>query len=560
MNCMELMLNGVENCVFFMWNNNEKMITILNATKNNMQLKWSEQKMNKKKIGCLLMASIMVSTFSTQKVFANSINELEGLSEATSSTLNTSDLEVNISEFDVNFDGDGRVLVTFNIDKEVSLKLTSKDDIVIKATNMSNGFSKTKAKHYSGYLNDEAGKKYGMGSILSPGTYTTVFAFDEFKGANLDQIKVELTVKNDGMQSMAIFDRTPAVDGGELPSIGVESKFPVTKIGCVGDVKTFTNNSGQTFINFEITETIDKLGTKDKIEIRWFDIDGKVIKQTLSHYTNFLTPVAADDITGSNPLGEKLGFLEVIPAGYYAISLNNSAAVSAEIKVLNFTDSVDGSEDDDMQVNTSVSIEANKGTVNEGEEIKISLKLPISIENIEDVTVYYKAVNKDNVERIVPLKGFTYNAETETHELEITNTADFAGEIFSVEKIEVITTGEGVIEINSEEVDLDGGNFEVIEKEVDKPSEGEGEESGPSEGDGEQNPSEEEEDGDIETPSEEESEDSKEESDKIEEDKPQEEGDKEQLPQTGGVVGTEMLLGFGTAITAIGTVLFKKKR
>lgn len=112
------------------------------------------------------------------------------------------------------------------------------------------------------------------------------------------------------------------------------NKFDIQLEGDVEDAKSYTNNNGQTFINFRITEDIEKLGFGDVIEIKWYDKAGNILKKSTSFYTDFLTPVAADDIVGNNPLGPKVGFGKKIPAGYYAVSYVNKDAVKASIKVV----------------------------------------------------------------------------------------------------------------------------------------------------------------------------------------------------------------------------------
>lgn len=141
----------------------------------------------------------------------------------------------------------------------------------------------------------------------------------------------------------------------ETPEFTGTVTFPVThkaieieKEGCVGEVKVQTNNNFQTFLNIEITEQLDHLGRGDVIEINWMDKDGESLKKVNSLLTKFLTPVNANDIIGNNPTGDKVGFGDVIPAGFYVISYINQEIAKVSITAINKpSEEIEGDKDGD---------------------------------------------------------------------------------------------------------------------------------------------------------------------------------------------------------------------
>ena len=84
--------------------------------------------------------------------------------------------DFKIKRFEFGTNAPGQALVKFEINQTIDLSLTLKSNIKIEAVNPSTGkVISSKNKTWSGYLNDESGNKYGLGSILKPGVYTTVF-------------------------------------------------------------------------------------------------------------------------------------------------------------------------------------------------------------------------------------------------------------------------------------------------------------------------------------------------------------------------------------------------
>lgn len=176
---------------------------------------------------------------------------------------------------------------------------------------------------------------------------------------NFDGTKVapkELTCENDVIKWESV---NPSINElsfeFETPEFTGIVTFPVThkaieieKEGCVGEVKVQTNNNFQTFLNIEITEQLDHLGRGDVIEINWMDKDGNSLKKINSLWTKFLTPVNADDVIGNNPTGGKVGFGDVIPAGFYAISYINQKIAKVSITVINKpSEEIEGDKDGD---------------------------------------------------------------------------------------------------------------------------------------------------------------------------------------------------------------------
>ena len=157
----------------------------------------------------------------------------------------------------------------------------------------------------------------------------------KWSGINPSIEKLSYAFKDGGFQGIV---KVPVV----WKSIEVETE------GCVGEVKVQTNNNFQTFLNIEITEQLDHLGRGDVIEINWMDKDGKSLKEINSLWTKFLTPVNADDIIGNNPTGDKVGFGDVIPAGFYAISYINQKIAKVSITAINKpSEEIEGDKDGD---------------------------------------------------------------------------------------------------------------------------------------------------------------------------------------------------------------------
>ena len=88
------------------------------------------------------------------------------------------------------------------IDKNINLKLTSKDNIVISAIDKYTGETiKSKNKTWTNYLNNEAGEQFGLGELVEAGTYSNVFTKEQLGNKDLEDVVFEISIKRNGINS-----------------------------------------------------------------------------------------------------------------------------------------------------------------------------------------------------------------------------------------------------------------------------------------------------------------------------------------------------------------------
>ncbi|MGL6104540.1 cell wall-binding repeat-containing protein [Romboutsia sp.] len=205
------------------------------------------------------------------------------------------DKNFEIKKFEVGTNAPDQALVTFEINQTIDLALASQDNIKIEAINPTTGKVMTsKNKTWNGYLNDAQGNKYGMGSTLKPGVYTTVFSAEQLEHINPSDVVIKLTAIQDGVEYTA--------KKGETEIKEVE---PVQ----VTDLKVEALENGDAIFGFNIDQTINlKLNTNDNIIIRAVEKEtGDVLSTKNKTWSNYLNDAE----------GAQFGRDEVVKSGRY---------------------------------------------------------------------------------------------------------------------------------------------------------------------------------------------------------------------------------------------------
>ncbi|MGL4521977.1 MAG: hypothetical protein ACRCWQ_05470 [Bacilli bacterium] len=101
----------------------------------------------------------------------------------------------------------GQINATFKINEEINISVLKKGNVVVKYYNNEDQLVKTKAKHWSGYLNDSKGQKYGSGAndlrVIPAGTeLSTALSMEDSSELNVKFVTV--TVTNNEGNSMTL--------------------------------------------------------------------------------------------------------------------------------------------------------------------------------------------------------------------------------------------------------------------------------------------------------------------------------------------------------------------
>ncbi|MGL4819142.1 MAG: hypothetical protein ACRC5C_04085, partial [Bacilli bacterium] len=101
----------------------------------------------------------------------------------------------------------GQVYTEFIVHEDINISVLNKGNVVVKFYNANNELVKAKAKHWSGYLNDQNGNKYGAGvtdkRVIAAGTKLSTVLSPKDLGENTISY-VTVTVTNNEGKSMSL--------------------------------------------------------------------------------------------------------------------------------------------------------------------------------------------------------------------------------------------------------------------------------------------------------------------------------------------------------------------